>query len=86
MPRLSVCFPREDVPGRDSPPSLQERGQDSESLVVSVPKELAVVVGLCGPRASFALDPRSCREAVHTCLSQAAVFLGRSVLFLPGRV
>lgn len=82
-----MCFPREDVvPGRDGPPSLQEQGQDTESLVVSVPKELAVAVGLCGPQASFALDPRSLREAVHTCLSQAAVFLWRSVLFLPGRV
>lgn len=42
-------------------------------------------MGVCGPQAPLALDPRSWKEAVHTCLFQAAVFLGRSVLFCLGR-
>lgn len=42
-------------------------------------------MGVCGPQAPLALDPRSWKEAVHTCLFQAAVFLGRSVLFRLGR-
>ena len=76
MPRLSTVFLFEHVgSGQDCFSCLHDHGQETLSLLCVCRDNWTVVAGPCGPQAAFSpWAGQSWKEAVHTCLPQAAVF------------